>query len=89
MRASECVSEDSTDAARGYRESPVVEAARFRLRASPYPPVRRIECSLVHGRLRLHGKVRSYFHKQLAQETVARLAGVTQVLNEIEVGDWG
>lgn len=63
----------------------VVAAARDRLRASPHPAIHHVYCSFEQGRLRLRGKLRSFFHKQLAQEAVARLPGVSQVINEIEV----
>ena len=33
------------------------------------------------------GRLRSFHHKQLAQETVRRLAGVGQIVNAIEVVD--
>jgi osmotically-inducible protein OsmY len=37
------------------------------------------------GCVRLSGAVRSYYHKQLAQETVRRVDGVEQVENELVV----
>ena len=37
------------------------------------------------GRLFLRGQVPSFFYKQLAQEAVQSIAGVGQILNEIEV----
>ena len=39
------------------------------------------------GMLILHGRLGSYYQKQLAQETVAGVEGVVQVVNEIEVVD--
>ncbi len=61
------------------------EAARARLRASPYRVFAAVSCACDRGVLLLQGRVSSFFHKQLAQETVARLEGVTRVVNEIGV----
>jgi osmotically-inducible protein OsmY len=69
-------------------ESPVcciTKKAQDLLRTSPYKPVRRIACAYQDGRLVLRGRLRTFFHKQLAQEAVARVDGVRQVVNEIEV----
>ena len=62
------------------------EAGRC-LRASPYMIVRKMSCEYREGVLLLRGRVASYYHKQVAQEAVARLEGVVEVVNEIEVGD--
>lgn len=35
----------------------------------------------------LHGKVSSFFQKQMAQETIKRLDGVERIINQLEV-DW-
>lgn len=37
------------------------------------------------GRLVVRGKVRSYFHKQMAQETLRHVDGVEQIENLLEV----
>ena len=69
-------------------ESPVcrvTKQAQELLRTSPYRPVRRVACAFHDGRLVLRGRLRTFFHKQLAQEAVARVDGVCQVVNEIEV----
>jgi hypothetical protein len=55
------------------------------LRTSPYSPIRRVACAYDDGLLVLRGSLRTFFHKQLAQEAVARVDGVRQVVNEIEV----
>jgi osmotically-inducible protein OsmY len=39
------------------------------------------------GGLVLRGRLPNFHHKQLAQETVRRLAGVRQIINETEVID--
>jgi len=69
-------------------ESPVcgvTKQAQEMLRTSPYRPIHRVACAYQDGLLVLRGRLRTYFHKQLAQEAVARVDGVRQVVNEIEV----
>jgi osmotically-inducible protein OsmY len=61
-------------------------AATECLQNSPYYAVRKIVCECDHGVLFLRGRLSSFHQKQVAQETVAGIIGVTQVLNEIEVG---
>jgi osmotically-inducible protein OsmY len=65
----------------------VAEIARGRLCNSPYMAVRTVSCDFENGVLLLRGRLRSFYHKQLAQETVRRLAGVRQIVNETEVVD--
>ncbi|NUQ63337.1 MAG: BON domain-containing protein [Pirellulales bacterium] len=50
-----------------------------------YAALRNVTCEYTHGVLTLHGKVPSYYQKQLAQETVRRIDGIRQIINEIEV----
>jgi hypothetical protein len=88
MSSTGCALQESRESdGRSSDRSPVVEAALNRLRGSPYPSIRRVDCSFELGRLRLRGKLHSYFHKQLAQEAVARLPGVTQVINDTDVSE--
>ena len=63
----------------------IAEAARECLRNSPYHAVRGILCECNLGVLSLRGHLPSFHYTQVAQETVARVKGVTQVVNEIEV----
>jgi osmotically-inducible protein OsmY len=63
----------------------IAEAATECLRASPYTVMRRVSCECRHGILFLKGHLFSFHEKQVAQESVARVNGVTQVVNEIEV----
>jgi osmotically-inducible protein OsmY len=67
------------------QEHEIAEAAGDRLRKSPYLEVRDISCQCDHGMLFLRGRLSTFYHKQVAQEAVAGLAGVVQVVNEIEV----
>lgn len=61
------------------------EMANERLRSNPYPPIRRLTCACEDDCLILLGQVQTYYHKQVAQETVAQVNGVRQVINRIEV----
>jgi osmotically-inducible protein OsmY len=63
----------------------VTERAREHLRQCPHQEVRAVSCEFERGVLRLRGRLSSFFHKQLAQEAVARLSGVSEVLNEVVV----
>jgi osmotically-inducible protein OsmY len=63
----------------------VATAAEALLSASPHLPLRKIFCQCDDGVLVLQGRVTTFFHKQLAQETVANINGVKKVVNKIEV----
>ena len=61
------------------------ERARARLRESPYLSIRQVSCEFDRGALMLRGRLPTFYYKQLAQEAVADLDGIRQVVNEIEV----
>jgi osmotically-inducible protein OsmY len=63
----------------------IIESAKGRLRNSPHLSLQRIWCEYDRGELFLRGQVPSFYYKQLAQEAVAGLEGVRQVVNDIEV----
>jgi len=63
----------------------IEEAAKASLRESPYRVFAAVSCECRQGVLLLRGCVSTFYHKQVAQETAARVDGVTQVVNEIEV----
>jgi hypothetical protein len=63
----------------------VVQAATACLGNSPYPLIRRVSCEYNEGVLFLRGRVACYYHKQLAQEAVARIGIAMEVVNRIEV----
>jgi osmotically-inducible protein OsmY len=68
------------------REKKKVEVqAAARLRRSPYPELRRVACEFHEGLLRLHGRVPSYYLKQIAQTVVRGLDGVEEIHNQLEV----
>ncbi len=60
----------------------VVAKAKERLQTAPYPTVQNVSCQYDDGVLFLRGEVPSFFDKQLAQEAVFKLEGVTRVINE-------
>ena len=63
----------------------VTEKARARLRRSPYLPVRSLSCEFDRGVLRLRGSLTSFYQKQLAQEAMAGLSDVEEIVNEVAV----
>jgi hypothetical protein len=76
----------STDCSGRLSSSHVVQAAEARLRTMPYRSVQQVSCECDdRGVLFLRGRLDSFYYKQIAQEAVARLPGVTRVVNETEV----
>lgn len=65
--------------------SSLKEAVKNRLKGSAYPSMRRLECEVDDGVLILSGRVPTFFEKQVAQETLAGLAGINQIINCVEV----
>jgi osmotically-inducible protein OsmY len=62
--------------------SDIVEAAQNKLRDSV---IRSVLCEYNDGVLVLRGRSGSYYEKQVAQEAVKRIEGVSRVVNQIEV----
>ena len=67
------------------RAKTIAAAAKDLLFRESHLAVQRIWCEFHEGHLFLRGQVPSFYHKQLAQVAVAKLDGVHQVVNEIEV----
>jgi hypothetical protein len=64
----------------------LAKAARKRLKSTSYPGIRALSCECDdRGVLYLRGRLSSYYHKQLAQEAVADLPGIVQIVNQAEV----
>ena len=63
----------------------IAEAAMQRLRDSPYKVMQRVSCEYKQGVLFLRGRLFSFHEKQVAQNVVAGVRGVSRVINEIEV----
>jgi len=70
---------------RSDRSEEVVKKAQVCLEQSAYSLLRQVSVEYERGVLFLRGRLPNYFHKQLAQEAVRRVDGVTRVVNEIEV----
>jgi hypothetical protein len=67
------------------RRSEVANAALTRLHGKARDSFRDVSCQYEEGTIILRGHSSTYYEKQLAQETVRGIDGVTQVVNEIEV----
>jgi osmotically-inducible protein OsmY len=50
------------------------------------PGLRRLGVAVKAGQVTLHGRVRTFYEKQLALHCCQRVAGVIQVVDAIEVG---
>ncbi len=57
------------------------------IKGNPHLTRHRVFCQEESGIVVLHGRVGSFFQKQMAQETLKRLDGVERVINELQV-DW-
>jgi hypothetical protein len=61
------------------------ELAERCLRRLPYRTLRWVTCDVKEGVLILRGRVPTYYLKQLAQTSVARVPGLKAITNNIEV----
>lgn len=66
----------------------VAHAVKAALQKSGFTCLQKADCTVVQGVVELHGQVHSFYIKQMGQETVRRISGVTQVVNQLEVSDW-
>jgi len=63
----------------------VADAASAVLARSSISELRQLRVDGKENELQLRGRVRSFYHKQLAQETVRTVAGGMQVVNHVAV----
>ena len=63
----------------------ILDLARRRLAESPYGFQRRVDVAYDNGILTLRGRVPTFFLKQTAQALVAKVEGVRQVVNLVDV----
>lgn len=63
----------------------IAAIAQARFRANSRTSLRGISCKVDRGVVVLEGHLSTFFQKQLAQEIVAHIEGVVQVVNQIEV----
>lgn len=54
---------------------------------NPYLAKKSLRCEASEGHVILRGKVRSYYQKQMAQESVKRVDGIVSIENCLEVVD--
>jgi osmotically-inducible protein OsmY len=55
------------------------------LECNPYVPGRNLRIETHSGRVTLRGVVGSYFQKQMAQEALRHVDGISEIANELEV----
>lgn len=67
------------------RNRMVEEEVRTALEQSGYAAIRNLSFDLDDGELTLRGQVPSYYMKQIAVTTVAKVAGVTLIYNRLKV----
>ena len=67
------------------RMSPLNSQIKSALEQNPYFSGRNLRFETSEGRVALHGTVRSFYQKQMAQESLRRLEGVSQIENQLEV----
>jgi osmotically-inducible protein OsmY len=79
------ISQSPTDGSGHDRSRESAEAATDCLRRSPYCPIRSVSCECRQGVLFLRGRLPTFYLKQLAQEAVARVKGISQIVNETVV----
>jgi hypothetical protein len=68
-----------------FNPAEIEESARLCLAKSSYRPIRQVECRCVEGVMHLEGEVPNFYHKQLAQEAIRKVAGMLQINNRIDV----
>ena len=78
----------ANECSHGHSGSPpaeaIAEAAQASLRRSSYGALAAVSCQCESGVLCLRGRVATYYLKQLAQESVRRVHGVVQIVNDID-----
>ena len=57
------------------------------IKGNPHLSRHQVFCQEQSGIVVLHGRVGSFFQKQMAQETLKGLRGVEKIINELQV-DW-
>jgi hypothetical protein len=61
--------------------------ARAQLQNSSYPELRGLDCSFAEGVLTVHGRLPSFYLKQVVWSLVAQLAEIEEVADGIEIID--
>jgi len=63
----------------------IIAAVKNRWALGGYTELKTINCAYVEGVLTISGSVSSYYHKQMAQESVRGVDGIHQIVNELTV----
>lgn len=63
----------------------LIEQVHGALSRSPYLAPKELRIEAEQGVIRLEGAVKSFFHKQMAQETIRRVDGVERIVNCLQV----
>ena len=66
-------------------DAQLADRVHLALEQNPHLGRRRLELETTEGRVILRGKVHSFFQKQMAQESIRRIEGVTEIENQLEV----
>ncbi|MEZ6136135.1 MAG: BON domain-containing protein [Pirellulaceae bacterium] len=74
-------------AAQSYHASELRHRVDTAINTNPHLSGHHVFCQTESGIVVLHGRVSSFFQKQMAQEALKRLEGVEKIINELEV-DW-
>ncbi|MEM7479153.1 MAG: BON domain-containing protein [Planctomycetota bacterium] len=67
------------------RNGELLQRVDTAIKSSPHLSSHQVFCQEESGVIVLHGRVKSFFEKQMAQETLKRVDGVEKVINELEV----
>lgn len=65
----------------------LITAATERLQSTAQLKRKPLVCDIHDGHLRVRGRVRTWYQKQIAQTVLAEMPGVLRVINDLEVHD--
>ena len=66
-------------------DAQLMDRAQSVLEQNPHLRNRGVRLEAEQGRITLHGVVRSFYQKQMAQESLRRLEGVNEIQNHLQV----
>ena len=67
---------------------PLLHRIDSAIRKNPYVLHRRVFLENTQGRVILRGRVDSYYQKQMVQEVLRGMDGISEISNELEVADY-
>ncbi len=67
---------------------PLLHRIDSAIRKNPYVLHRRVFLESSQGRVVLRGRVDSYYQKQMVQEFLRGMDGISEISNELEVADY-